>query len=188
LEWQDIDWDRRLLSVNKSIAKGILGSTKSNKIRYIPLSSDAYDMLKGKSKGPGFVFVDEQGKPLRQMACCKALHRVCRRAVMRKIGWHTLRHTFASHLVQKGISIKAVQELLGHSDIKMTMRYAHLSSSELRSAIDVLDPQKNFGQPMGNGIDFPLGFPESPVADKLGYLPIQKQNIDTEVLNFGFNF
>jgi hypothetical protein len=50
--------------------------------------------------------------------------------------WHTLRHTFASRAVMAGVDIRTVQELMGHSTITMTMRYAHLSPAHLRSAVN----------------------------------------------------
>jgi site-specific recombinase XerD len=50
-----------------------------------------------------------------------------------------IRYTFASRLVMKGASLKAVQELLGHADMKMTMRYAHLSHEHLRDSVDLLN-------------------------------------------------
>ena len=65
-----------------------------------------------------------------------------------------LRHTFASHLIMRGRSIKEVQELLGHSDIKMTMRYAHLAPEVKREAVMVLD------QPAGESARF-WGTPKS---------------------------
>jgi site-specific recombinase XerD len=46
---------------------------------------------------------------------------------LRKIGWQVLRHTFASHLVMKGVPLKAVQKLMGHATIEMTLRYSHLT-------------------------------------------------------------
>lgn len=55
------------------------------------------------------------------------------------IGWHTLRHSFASHLVMHNRSMKEVQELLGHSDFKQTLRYAHLAPSVKRDAVEMLD-------------------------------------------------
>jgi len=65
---------------------------------------------------------------------------------VRKIGWHTLRHTFATNLVAKGIPLRAVQELLGHSTILMTERYAHVGAQTLRSAVASLEGEiMNFG-------------------------------------------
>ncbi len=60
-------------------------------------------------------------------------------AQLRRIGWHVLRHTFASHLVMRGVPLKAIQELLGHATIEMTMRYSHLSPHVGRDAVRLLD-------------------------------------------------
>ena len=57
---------------------------------------------------------------------------------------HGLRHSFASHLVMKGVSVVAVKELLGHESIEMTLRYAHLSPDVKREAVKLLD-----GRPEG---------------------------------------
>jgi len=65
--------------------------------------------------------------------------RACKRAGLRRIGWHVCRHTFASHLVMRGAPIKAVQELMGHSTMEMTMRYSHLSPDVRRDAVGLLD-------------------------------------------------
>ncbi|MCX6799918.1 MAG: tyrosine-type recombinase/integrase, partial [Candidatus Falkowbacteria bacterium] len=86
-----------------------------------------------------FCFLSKSGKFLKNENAIESLHRVCRKAGLRNIGWHTLRHTFASRLAANNIPIIAIKELLGHSDIKMTMRYAHLSSLELRRAITSLE-------------------------------------------------
>jgi hypothetical protein len=62
-----------------------------------------------------------------------------RKAGLRQIGWHALRHTFASHLVMRGAAMKVVQELLGHATMEMTNRYSHLSPDVPRDAVKLLD-------------------------------------------------
>ena len=67
------------------------------------------------------------------------MQKACDKGGLKKIAWHKLRHTFASHLAQDGVSMAIIQKLLGHSDIKTTMQYAHLSEPVIQGAIDGLD-------------------------------------------------
>ena len=100
------------------------------------------------------MFSAPSGKMLTKGQMKHPLWRACKKAGIPRVGWHVLRHTFASHLVMRGVALKAVQELLGHADISMTMRYAHLSPHVHRAAIERLellgtsDLPKN-GQKMG---------------------------------------
>ena len=77
------------------------------------------------------------------------------RAGLKPFGWHVLRHTYASNLVMKGVQLQVVQQLLGHSRIDETMRYANLSPHMKRDAVARLDGalEENFGQQLGNGLN-----------------------------------
>jgi integrase len=69
----------------------------------------------------------------------KRFHRALRTVAIEGFVFHDLRHTFASHMVMAGVDLMTVKEFLGHKDIKMTLRYAHLAPDYKRSAINRLD-------------------------------------------------
>ena len=148
LEWGDVDLVARMLTVRRSSWRGIVGTPKSGRDRKLPLTARLCAALKAHRhlRGP-LVFCHEDGSPLTQSAIEAALRFACKRAGLRSIGSHVLRHTFCSHLAMRGAPLKAIQELAGHSTLSMTLRYMHLAPSALREAIDLLD----FGQPVGSG-------------------------------------
>jgi integrase len=143
LMWQDINLDKKILIVRRNMFLGQLTSPKNNRERKIPLVDRVCDALRPIQKKTGFVFVDESGEPLKAERVRRTLYRTCKAAGLRRTGWHALRHTFASHLVEAGASIKAIQELLGHASIQTTMRYTHVAPSALQDTVDLLEDKKN---------------------------------------------
>jgi site-specific recombinase XerD len=83
------------------------------------------------------VFCDGEGRRFNSVK--RSFATACRKAEIDNFRFHDLRHTFASHLIMRGVGLKTVQELLGHSDIKMTMRYAHLSLGHLQESVNLLN-------------------------------------------------
>ncbi len=153
LSWEDINWKNNQITIRRSMYKDEITSTKSNRIRYIDMIDDVIRCLYPQRKQRGFIFRDEKDKYFTRWRIKDTLEQICRKANMRRITCHVLRHTFASHLAMAGATIQSIQQLLGHSDIQTTMRYAHLNQSALKSTIDLLasDSNKNnSGQPVGN--------------------------------------
>ncbi len=88
---------------------------------------------RGKGKGKGRVFLNARGAPLSRVAVWGIVKEAARRAgIRRKVSPHTLRHTFATHLLEGGADLAAVQELLGHVDIATTQIYTHVDRAYLR--------------------------------------------------------
>lgn len=141
LRWDDLDLVRGRMLVQRSVTRGVIGTPKSGKSRDVPLGASVVKVLQKHRhlRGP-WVFCQEDGSMLTKGQIKWPLRRAQRKAGLTELGWHDLRHTFASHLAMRGVPLKAVQELLGHATIDVTMRYAHLAPSALRNAVDVLEP------------------------------------------------
>lgn len=140
LQWDAMDLVSGRLIVKRNVWRGHFGSPKGGRSREVPLNGIALSALKAHRHLRGaFVFCDEDGAYLKNDTCRNAIRRASKQAGLRPIGWHTLRHTFASHLVMRGVPLKAIQELLGHASIEMTMRYAHLSPDVKKDAVRVLE-------------------------------------------------
>jgi integrase len=117
-----------------------LDKTKGKKKRQVPVNDTLAELFKTIRKKQGltseYVFI-YQGK--RIMDVKTAYNAALKRAGILDANFHTLRHTFASHFVMRGGSLKALQEMLGHSNIRTTMRYAHLSQEHKKEAVKLLD-------------------------------------------------
>jgi integrase len=185
LDWSDINWKTGIMTVRRSLTRFGMGSPKNNKERHIPLTGEIFRMLEVRRKAKGTIFTNEKGEPFEENRLRRALLRTCAAAGLRKIHWHVLRHTFASHLAMRGASIRAIQELLGHADIKTTLRYSHLTQSALRETISLLEKnegERNFGQPAVNRYPIPLADERRSGSQREDFLANIKQKQEPKLL------
>jgi len=97
--------------------------------------------------GSDFLFLNFRGGKLSRISIWRMLQKYARDANIKKqIHPHTLRHTFATHLLEGGADIRAVQEMLGHSDIGTTQIYLHLDRNYLKEVIDRFHPRGRYAQ------------------------------------------
>jgi len=121
---------------------------KGSKERRVPLGKSALHWLQqysavkagyGNSSSP-FVFL-HRGKPFTRQLAWSMIKRHAERAGIKNVSPHTLRHSFATHLLQRGADSRSVQALLGHSDISTTQIYTHMTDVHLRSAYNRHHPR-----------------------------------------------
>ncbi len=129
LEWADVDLGRETITVRADNAK-------NGKARHIPLNQEALETLQlWKTQANSSVLVFPGTKGQRLVSVKRAWENVLDSAGIENFRWHDMRHHFASRLVMAGVDLNMVRELLGHGDIKMTLRYAHLAPEAKAEAV-----------------------------------------------------
>ena len=133
LEFKNIDFDDCIVRI---IGKG-------SKERIVPINDYALDALKDYIniarpcmliKGENnYIFINNHGSKMTRQGIFKMIKKECLiKGITKNISPHTLRHTFATHLLENGADLRVIQELLGHSDISTTQIYTHVSNDKLK--------------------------------------------------------
>jgi len=170
LEWDDVQFGQdeqdsnRFIMVRHNIVRGIPGEPKSRKPRRVDLNRELRQVLlefrdarmleafaHGESEATGLVFPSQTGAPLDSRNVYHRDFLPCLQAAgLRRVTFHALRHSFASHLIQRGASLAYVREQLGHSSIAVTVNfYGHLEPGRNIEWVDALGttPQESATQP-----------------------------------------
>ncbi len=124
LQWNDIDFDRNIIHIKQS---------KGKKDRVVMLSSRVKDSLLSLSMDKqGFVFRTNRGGKYTPRTLQKVIENAAKKANIHKhITPHTLRHSFATHLLEQGVDIRYIKDLLGHANITTTLIYTRVSNKSL---------------------------------------------------------
>tara|TARA_B100001029_G_C14990645_1_gene411821 strand:- start:108 stop:1034 length:927 start_codon:yes stop_codon:yes gene_type:complete len=126
---------------------------KGDKERFVPINKTAINnlnnylyelrpILSKKSESLGFLFLNSRGQRLSRMSIWKIVNKYSLKAGLNKrVSPHMFRHSFATQLIRGGASLRAVQEMLGHSDISTTQIYTHLDKAELKKVYERCHPR-----------------------------------------------
>ena len=150
LKWQNIDIKNKLIYVDKSVGSvsqnhktlTIESSPKTqSSIREIPISKKLLDLMKVLRQhcSTGYVIVSHNRKQIQPRAYQKSFENLLKKLHIKHYGFHALRHTFATRLLENGVDIKTISELLGHSSPTITLnRYVHTNLQNKRKAMEIL--------------------------------------------------
>jgi len=148
LKWKDIDLVNEIIHIE---------NTKNGKRRDIPMTKTlkgALEKLKLNAVSDWvFVRKDDKTKPLCDIR--NIFKRALNKCGISNFTFHDLRHTAASYMVMRGVDLRTVQDILGHNDLRMTMRYSHLSPLHRKKAVEVLD---SIGHYLDTGQGFEKNF------------------------------
>ena len=132
LKWEDIDFDRNLIHLKRG---------KGKKDRIVMLSLKVkYNLMNLTHNKQGYVFLTNRNDKYTQRTIQKVLKNASMKAnIIKKITPHTLRHSFATHLLENGTDIGYIKDLLGHSDISTTLIYTEVSNKNVRNIKSPMD-------------------------------------------------
>ena len=132
------------------IDSGIVTTTgKGNKTRRVPVGASAIEWLKSylalRRKKENIeienMFVNANGSPINRQAIYVSITEYAEKCGLEGVSPHTLRHSFATHLVQNNADIRSVQQMLGHADISTTQIYTHITNTQLKKNYDRFHPR-----------------------------------------------
>lgn len=135
-----VDYRAGNLTIWENDWQGNVGSTKGGERRTVPMTPRLRAALQAIRHLRGdLVLCGAGGERWTKHMIRAALRTICKRAGLRIVGAHVLRHTFCSHLAMRGAAPKAIQELAGHKSLKVTLRYMHLTETALRDTMRLLE-------------------------------------------------
>lgn len=132
LKWSAVNFDTKTITVAGA-------TTKTSDTRHIPMNKETIGVLEAWKKQvskPPYVFPGQGGGRFEDVK--GAWLKLLERAQIDRFRWHDMRHDFASRLVMAGVPLNTVRDLLGHADIKMTLRYAHLAPGTKAAAVELI--------------------------------------------------
>ncbi|MGC9310793.1 MAG: tyrosine-type recombinase/integrase, partial [Candidatus Aenigmatarchaeota archaeon] len=131
LDWSDLDYDRSLIHVK---------TAKGDKERVIFLHEKLRKLLEENGlKKQGIILTTERGGNYTERTIQEIVHRAASKSeATKKISPHSLRHSFATHLLEGGADIRYIQQLLGHKDLRTTQIYTHVANSNIKNLANLL--------------------------------------------------
>ncbi len=140
LKWENVNFEQAMLTIDGAYAK-------SGRTRHIPLNTEALNVLKAWRKQTNTIDLVFPGKDGNRFDTVKnGWKAIINSAGIKNFRWHDMRHHFASRLVMVGVDLNTVRELLGHSDMSMTLRYAHLAPEHKATAVEKLVKNIDFNK------------------------------------------
>ena len=131
LRWQDVDWPAQRIRVNRNYVRGQFGTPKSRRGRSVPLADRLGGELDRLYKASAFQADDDlvfgnphTGKPMNGHTLTRTYQAALKRAGVRQVRFHDLRHTFGTRMAAAGVPMRTLQEWMGHRDFKTTLIYA----------------------------------------------------------------
>ena len=122
-------------------------SGKGKKERLVPVGKKAIDaidhyLINFRKEGDGYLFISQNLKKINRIVIYQRIKIYAKKAgICKKISPHTLRHSFATHLLENGADLRLIQDMLGHEDISTTDRYTHISQKFLKEAFQRFHPR-----------------------------------------------
>ncbi len=133
LKWGNVDFNRNIIVVPKT-------NTKNKKVKKVPMNGLVIETLQGVGRKSEYVFCDPKtGEPYHSIKT--TFSKALKRAGLEGVRFHDLRHTAASMMVESGVDLRTVQEILGVSSIAMVMRYTHPTAEGKMNAVKALEKQ-----------------------------------------------